>query len=245
MQTQKVIEGLGYTPNEAKVYLAMLGLGECHVSDIAGKLKMPPSSVQVVVDKLHKNGLVNFYVRKRYKYWVAENPTRLLARLRERQDEVQAILPQLERMRLREQGKPRVKIFEDVNEIRLLYDDMLETKQHILGIIPWDDWTRLLGVGFMEDFIENRMRHFLKMRLLTPKTPLTAGLRSRDAKELRETRYVPADTQINTTTLIYGDKVAIVSLNKKLPTAVLIEDPDIRETLAIFFEQLWSQGAGN
>ena len=63
MQTQKIIEQLGYTQNEAKVYIAALSLGECHVSDIAGKLKLPPSSVGVIVERLHKDGLMNFYVR--------------------------------------------------------------------------------------------------------------------------------------------------------------------------------------
>ena len=241
MHIQKVIERLGYTPNEAKVYLTTLELGECHVSDIAGKLKLPPSSVQIIIQKLHKDGLINFYVRKRYKYWVAENPTHLLLRLKEHEDAITLVMPQLEALRHGERGKPHVKIFEDVKEIQLLYDDMLETKQHILAIIPWDDWVRLLGREFMEDFIERRIRHFLRIKLLIPRTTLAAELQSRDDKELRETHYLPEDISINTTTLIYGKKVAIVSLNKKLPTAVLIEDSDIRETLTIFFEELWSR----
>jgi sugar-specific transcriptional regulator TrmB len=241
MHIQKVIERLGYTPNEAKVYLAALSLGECHISDIAEKAKMPRSSAQVIVDKLHKDGFINFYVRKRYKYWVAENPRRLLAGLREREDEVESILPQLEALRHGEHGKPHIEVFEGTDEIRLIYDDMLETKRSISGVIPWEDWIRLLGRGFMEDFIEKRVRHFLRIRLLTPKTATTAGLKSRDAKELRVTRYLPADISINTTILIYGPKVAIVSLNKKLPTAVVIEDQSIRDTLTVFFEQLWER----
>lgn len=239
MQVQKVIERLGYSPNEAKVYITALSMGECHVSDIASKLKLPRSSVQVIADQLHKDGLLNFYVRKRYKYWVAENPSRLLEKLREREDAVRAVMPQLESLRRGEGGKPQVKIFEGVDEIRLIYDDMLEAKQSILGIIPWDDWVRLLGRGFMEDFIEKRARRFLRIKLLTPKSPVTAGLRERDAAELRETHYLPAHIPVTTTTLIYGDKVAIVSLNKKLPTAVLIEDSDICETARVFFECMW------
>lgn len=242
-QTQKVVEQLGYTPNEAKVYLATLQLGECHVSDIAGKLKLPRSSVQVMLEKLHKNGLVNFYVRKRYKYWVAESPNNLLSRLEERESAVRMVLPQLEALRKGDGGKPRIKIFEGVDEIRLIYEDMLETRAHILAVIPWDDWIALLGRGFMEDFIEKRAKHFLRIRLLIPKTSVAALLRTRDAPELRETRYLPEHVAIKTTTLIYGNKVAIVSLNKKLPTAVLIEDADVRETLSVFFEELWSRSA--
>lgn len=241
MQAQKVLEQLGYTREEAKVYLVALGLGESHVSDIAQKVRLPLSSVQVIINKLHKDGLMNFYVRKRYKYWVAENPTRLIARLQEREDSVRSVMPQLEALRHLEDQKPRIKIFEGIDEIKIICDDMFETKNHILGIIPWDDWIRLFGRGFMEDFIEKQIKHYLHIRLLTPNTLLTKELRLRDAGELRETRYLPNDVRIKTTMLLYGTKAAIVSLNKKLPTAVLIEDFDVNETLSVFFEELWAR----
>lgn len=241
MQAQKVLEQLGYTREEAKVYLVALGLGESHVSDIAQKVRRPLSSVQVIIHKLHKDGLMNFYVRKRYKYWVAENPMRLIARLQEREDSVRSVMPQLEALRHVEDQKPHIKIFEGIDEIKLICDDMLETKAHILGIIPWDDWIRLFGRGFMEDFIEKRTKRYLHTRLLTPNTTMTRELRSHDADELRETRYLPNDVHIKTTMFLYGTKVAIVSLNKKLPAAVLIEDADVNETLSVFFEELWAR----
>src|SRR3989338_10849813 len=103
-QLQKVIEELGYSPNEAKVYLAALVLGEAHVSDIAAKAKMPRTSVQVIVDNLHKDGLMNFYVQRRYKYWVAENPERLLANHKRREEAMRAALQELTAMRRAQRG---------------------------------------------------------------------------------------------------------------------------------------------
>lgn len=95
MQIQKVIEQLGFTAKEAKVYLAALHLGEAHISDIAEKVKMPRSSVQVIADKLNKEGLLNFYVMRRYKYWVAANPEHLLTRLKQREEMMREALPTL------------------------------------------------------------------------------------------------------------------------------------------------------
>ncbi|OGG72801.1 hypothetical protein A3A38_00610 [Candidatus Kaiserbacteria bacterium RIFCSPLOWO2_01_FULL_53_17] len=106
-QLQKVIEELGYSPNEAKVYLAALVLGEAHVSDIAAKAKMPRTSVQVIVDNLHKDGLMNFYVQRRYKYWVAENPERLLANFQKREEAMREALPSLAAMRKASRGTRR------------------------------------------------------------------------------------------------------------------------------------------
>ena len=99
MQNQKVLEQLGYSANEAKVYLTSLAMGEAHVSDIAEKAKIPRSTVQVIVERLHEDGLMNFYVMRRYKYWVAEKPEQLLESLKKREEAVAAALPKLSAIR--------------------------------------------------------------------------------------------------------------------------------------------------
>lgn len=107
MHAQKVIERLGYSPSEAKVYLCALALGEAHVSDIAARAKLPRTSVQAIAEKLHKDGLMNFYVQRRYKYWVAEDPKRFLATLKRREAALAEALPALTKLRnsKRKKGK--------------------------------------------------------------------------------------------------------------------------------------------
>ncbi len=105
MQAQKVIELLGYSAKEAKVYLAVLSLGESHVSDIAEKVKLPRTSVQVILEKLLKDQLVNFYVMRRYKYWTAENPERILSNYSKKEDIIREVLPQLVSLRKENRSK--------------------------------------------------------------------------------------------------------------------------------------------
>jgi len=99
MQYQKVIEQLGYSSREAKVYLASLRLGEAHISDIAEKVHMPRTSVQAIMDRLHEDGLVNFYVMRRYKYWVAENPQHILFNLQKKEEALLEAIPALSEIR--------------------------------------------------------------------------------------------------------------------------------------------------
>lgn len=99
MQIQKAIEQLGYTANEAKVYLATLSLGEANVSAIAARARVPRTSAQAIMGKLLENGLTNYYVQKRYKFWVAENPERLLSAWQQRVATIEAALPTLKEMR--------------------------------------------------------------------------------------------------------------------------------------------------
>lgn len=129
MQVQKVIEELGYSSKEAKVYLATLGLGEAHISDVAVKVKMPRTSVQVIMDKLHEARLVNFYVMRRYKYWVAENPARLLEQLEKKRETIAQALPTLTAMRTEGIGRRRRKRDVDWTLFRALADS---SKQPVL-----------------------------------------------------------------------------------------------------------------
>ena len=122
MQIQKIIEQLGYTAKEAKVYLAALSLGECHISDIAEKVKMPRTSVQVIVDKLHKDGLMNFYVMRRYKYWVAENPERLLANLKRREETMREALPRLNALKKENRTRKKVNVPQSLGLFHMLAD---------------------------------------------------------------------------------------------------------------------------
>ena len=239
MHVTKVIEQFGYKGNEARVYLASLAMGEATISEIAQKVRIPRTSVQIIVDKLHKDGLMNFYVKRRYRYWIAENPEKLLIKIREQEAALRSVLPELQALRHDRGGRPTVKVFTGAEEIKLILDDILATKHHILAIIAWDDWIEFFGREYVDDFIARRKNHFLKIRLLTPKTQLSIKLKDRDEKELRETKFWPENIHIENTNFIYGNKVALISLNKERPTGVLIEDVDIKNTMTVFFEELW------
>ena len=239
MHIQKVIEQFGYKPKEARAYLTVLYKGECTIADIADETTIPRTSVKVIVDALHKDGLLNYYVKKRYKYWTAESPEKLLARLREREMALRSVLPDLNALRHQSGAKPIVKIYSGTEEIKLIFEDMIATKHNILAISPWEDWIKMLGENFVNDFTEQRASHFLRIKLLVGRSANSSNLKSHDEKVQRETRFIPERIKISSATFVYSNKTAIISLNKKLPTAVLIEDPDVAHTMTVFFDELW------
>lgn len=243
MHLQKVIEQFVHTPNEARVYLVALGLGESTIADLTAKTGLPRTSISVALESLHKQGLVNTYERSHSKFWIAENPERLLISSREREAALRTALPELAAKRHDRGGKPTIKVFSGVEEIKLILEDMIATKHHILGIAPWEEWLTLFGEEYMHDFIALRVSHFLRIKFLVPKTALSQKLRARDPKELRMTKYLPLGIRIPTSQYIYGNKVALISLNKNEPTGTVIEDGDIRDTMTVFFEELWERSS--
>lgn len=156
MQTQKIIEQLGYTAREAKVYLAVLALGEAHISDIATSVKIPRSSAQNIVDKLHAEGLVNFYVMRRYKYWVAENPEKVLADFKHRVETMEEALPVLNAIGKAARRTRRLdkSYKESVETLRMLADTsllpvLITSKDAQIEYVN-EPWQKLFGYSLEE-----------------------------------------------------------------------------------------------
>ena len=101
MQNRKAIEQLGYTKKEALLYLASLSAGEARVSTLSEQLNMPRSSVQFMLERLRKDGLMNFYVMRSHRYWYAEDPRCLLEKIKEREVVVERAIPKLVAVRKR------------------------------------------------------------------------------------------------------------------------------------------------
>ncbi len=245
MHLRAVIEQLGYSPNEVTVYLASLELGGSTATEIAEKAKLPRTTANLILDTLHRKGLMNAYLQRRRKVWAAENPEKLLIALKEREAALKTILPELQSLRHDTGAKPTVRTFGGAEEIKQIMNDILETKHHISAILSWDDWIRLLGKPYMDDFIETRARRYLRIRVLTHRTKTAIALKQKDHEELRTTQFLSDSIAISNSNFVYGNKVAIISLNTKRPVGILIEDEDIHHTMEILFEGLWRQSGGN
>lgn len=161
MQNHKVLQLLGYSENEAKVYLTSLRLGESHISDIADAAKMPRSTAQLIAEKLHKDGLMNFYVMRRYKYWIAENPQQLLKILYEREAALKEVMPKLSAMRNKagktdrydEQYKKSIKVFSNFADTSP--QAVLVTNSDIEIVYVNKAWQKLFGYAPEEVFGKN------------------------------------------------------------------------------------------
>lgn len=240
MHIQKTVERLGYKPNEVKAYLASLELGEATISEIAEKASLPRTSVQLIVQDLYEKHLLYTYVRKRRKYWIAENPERLMMNLKEKEASLKEILPELHAIRHETGVKPAIRSYTGTEGIWNILNDILGAKKNIRSLSSIHDIELLLGDEF-RSFIQQRRHNNTRVELLTVRSPETEKLKNRDTKELRETRFLPKDIVIHNANFIYGEKVAIISLNKKLPVGMIIEDKDIAATQAMLFETLWEQ----
>lgn len=244
MRPKTAIEQLGYSPQEAAIYLAALELGTASATDIAKKAHLPRSSANLIIAALNKKGLMTAYLQRKRKVWSAENPERLLAALKEREAAFTLALPEISTLRQSDDAKLKIRAYRGVDEIRQIMNDMIDAKQHISTLLAYDRWLNLMGTAYWDDFTEIRYRHYLRMRALTPKSKEATELKQKDGEALRITQFLPAAIEVNNATFLYANKTAIISLHKKAPFGILIEDDDIHHSMEVLFESLWHQSGG-
>ncbi|MFH1850703.1 MAG: helix-turn-helix domain-containing protein [archaeon] len=92
---EEILRDLGLSLNEAKLYETMLQLGETNVSLISTKSRVHRRNVYDSLNKLIEKGLVSQYVVKGEKRFRATDPQRLLTILKDKEDRLSNILPEM------------------------------------------------------------------------------------------------------------------------------------------------------
>lgn len=247
-QTHKAIEMLGYTPKEAAVYVAVLGMGKTLVSAIAQKVNMPLASVQVIVKKLLKDGLVHGTKDgTRYTHITAVNPVRLLDRVQAHEAEMRRALPQLQALRKQVPqriSEPSLEVYVGDARLQAVYDDMLETKQRVFCVMPNDALlTTVTQSPGWDVFTAARVRNFLPLHCVVPETKAGEQFAQKSSAHHMQVRLSSQSMQtIDSLICMYGTKVASITMHAGEVSATVIDDASVYGTHIALFTELWDSG---
>ncbi|MCK5283905.1 MAG: hypothetical protein KAK00_10995, partial [Nanoarchaeota archaeon] len=93
---EELLREIGLSPNESRVYEALLQIVESSVQAISLKSKVHRRNVYDSLSKLIEKGLVSEVFVKGEKNFKAINPTRLLELLKEKQERLNKALPDMQ-----------------------------------------------------------------------------------------------------------------------------------------------------
>lgn len=231
---------LGFTPNEAQVYLAALRLDECLISDLAHDANLPRSTTAETLGALHKRGLMKYFLKHNRKHWYAENPSKLVSAFEEQKNLLSAIVPTLQKLRPTATTKPQINAHVGTHEISQILEDIVHTQHHVQALICWKDWSKLMETSLITEFNQRRKELNLQMRIITEKSEETENLRQKDHENFQLTRFLPETFNLKqVANFIYQNKSAFVSTNQHQPIGLVILDPYIAQMQAIYFNKLW------
>lgn len=232
---------LGFTENEAKVYLALLESGLSTITILVTKTHFHKQVIYDNLERLMAKGLVSYVIKANRKYFNAVSPEKIQDILKEQEKELQNkerllqnLLPQLKILKESAGEKQIATIYQDKKGIKSILEDVLKQKEEVLTFGNEGRFKGLFGPYWLN---YNQRREKLRLKFKVIWNERLRGKRER--LKFIEIKYIPKEFENPASTMIYGNKTAII-LWEDVPFAILIESTKITNSYKTTFNLLWN-----
>lgn len=233
----RILEHVGLTRNEVNVYLELLRAGSSMAKGISKLTNMHRTSVYSCLQRLHRKGLVSMTTADGKTYFEAVDPEKLLSLLKEREERLRTVLPELKKLKNTNfYTKHEVQYFKGKQGLKTVFDEILQKGEDYCGWGPEREIEKLLKHYFVY-YIRERLRKKMKVKLVYFEN--TRG-EEYTKNPLIYVRYLPQSMYEPTAHRVYGDNVAIILLEED-PLCIVIRNKAIAETYRKHFQLLWSR----
>lgn len=243
-----VLEKLGFTKGEIKVFFSLLELGDVSSGPIIKKSGIAGSKVYEILEKLKDKGLVSETIKERSKHFKANSPKRILEFiknkekvLKEEEKEFKKILPDLiEKQKLKSDNQ-EAKVYVGYNGIKSFYEEMadsLTNKDEYLGFaFPKQAVKNKFVIHLFDRYHEKRAKTGGKSKILV--SSLDTLNKQRLAKPLHKLyEFRKINSPFPAGISIFKDIVATFSWGNP-PRLFAIKCKENAEEYRKFFYELW------
>ena len=238
-ETKDTLRELGLANEEIEVYLAMLKLGSNLASKISEETKINRSHVYQLLERLITKGFVSYVIKENRKYFSAVNPEKIVELIKEREQKMKDILPNLLGLVNFEKEKPIVEIFEGKEGIKTILNEILRTKEEWLAFGSSGKGQEILSF-YAEHWEKEREK--LKINLRGILDSSESGLkRGKEIAKRKYTkiRYVKENYSSPSSTWIYGDRLVFIIWSKEHSFAIRMVSKELENNFKKHFEILW------
>jgi len=146
---EELLRELGLSPNEARVYEALIKLGEASVQEISDKSGVHRRNVYDAISKLIGRGLVSEFFVRGEKNFKATDPRRLLELVKEKEEKLNKVLPEMQEKYSEQEEKEEAYFYRGIEGFKNYLSDILKTKETVYFI------------GAKAFWLDPRLQHFL------------------------------------------------------------------------------------
>jgi len=243
MENEKIFDllKLGLTEGEAKVYIALSGLGSSTVGKIVRKSGVAYSNIYDILSRLIDKGVVSYIIKSKTKYFQAASPSNLIDYLDKKEKEIsiqknalKQILPDLEKL---QEIKPQqeAEIYLGKKGLKTAYEKLLKNSTK-------DD--EILFFYIHDELYGEESNYFYNSIIDLSKIPKNRGIcnenykKSWFAKKSSHLKMKFSNIPIPGNIDIINDKVLFVSWGDTI-FSVLIQSQSLTKNLRNYFNEMW------
>ncbi len=237
LSKEDVLQDLGLSVNESKVFVALLNLGATTAGKIAEKCKLHRTNVYDALERLCEKGLASFILKDETKLFEAAEPQSLTRLVEERRAKLDSIMPQL-LLDKQMAKKASAHIFEGMKAWRMALFNLLNyNKQVYMYGIP--KFASEVSLGFIELFHKTRIARKIPMKHIYNENAKDR-IKYLNSMSLTEAKYLPQQFNSPVSTIVCGKEILIMHWDDPY-TFIRIENEPLAEAYRNYFELMYKQ----
>lgn len=235
-----ILVEIGFSVNEALVYMANLSLGPASIWDISKLSGVKRTTCYLVMNDLITAGYASFSQDTKHLTYAVISPNDLFLNHLNRQAALKWAMPELNAMASKSIAKPSTRMFEGVEGVQQAYQITLAMPEGSEILIYGNPEVYINYPKMVEQYVRHRVEKMISVRTIIPDVVVGKEVTRDDERILRVTRVLPKDkfnqrTEVN----ILPDRIIYIAHSEKIPFATVIESAPLAMEERNRFELLW------
>ncbi len=245
LHVRQTLKNLGFSDNDIVILSYVFSAQKSTLKEISHQTSISYSTCQYLTTNLLRLGILSLSVEagaeflticslEFFLHWIDEQKKQAEEPYSNAKKEISLFM----KMVKESSWKPDMVYHEGAEGIKEIYEDMLKTNRDICA---WTDISlieKALGKTYLKSYITRRVRAGLKSFSILRKNPINILYSKK--KQKRETKLV-SELPIKGEIRIFGNKVAVITFNKKHPVGFVLESALIAEMSKTIFHDVWGK----
>lgn len=237
------LQSLGFSANEAKVYLALLDIGFSTTGPIIKQTGLHRNIVYETLDKLQARQLASATVQRGKKHFRAMSPEKILKEQTEQFQLAQKIVPEL--IKKQKQEKQEVIIYEGIDGFHNAHFDAIDQMKNndtiYVLIAGGDQWYQIMAKA-LKKFDRKRVAKHIKDKVVALESQ-RQNIELQAKRPLFEVKFLPEQFNVPSGTAVYGD-ISLIMVYGDPAFIAAIKNPRVALGFKQYFEILWKMARG-
>lgn len=230
MDTKRLKE-IGLSNTESKVYLTLLKLGEANVSEISKSSGLHRTNIYDDIEKLKERGLISYVFKGKKQFLRASDPETLISYLKEKEESIAKLIPELKEIQSNISEKVVVEIFKGEKGMENVLKEILIKKEKVIGYSISGQLRKYLP-EFSEYYFREQIKHKIIHEFI-----YTSGV-VKPPSRYYQIKYLPKEFENTTINLCYGDVILNLIWEPEL-VAIKIKSKQLADNFRKHFSLLW------
>lgn len=240
MNIETALKKYGFDEREVEIYLYLLRNLEATAFAISRDTGIPKTTVYYSLEKMRKNDFISMWRKNNIKYYSLESPNQLLYRLRDKEETIKLVMPQIRALTNETKHRPIVRLYTGQTGVKSALDEVLEDFKsgdvtEVLQFIPEGIFEKL--PTYFPKWIEMREKMKIRTKVIAPiinnKSRFSQFYKNTENKDLR---FLKDDLPFDGWVHMYNNKIVSVTIEGEEIYSIIVESYATTKMFTRFFE---------